>query len=81
MMSTLLWGDKHFGMPLNFWFGHKYHYMTDNAEEVRIVLNHPKCLSKAQLYDDLKYIFKNSLLLVPGKYSYYVHFYLAGLKL
>ncbi|XP_050308966.1 cytochrome P450 4c21-like [Anthonomus grandis grandis] len=64
MLATLLWAEKYVGMPVNFWFGHKYHYMCDNAEEARIVLNHPKCYNKAELYGDVQYVFRNSLLLV-----------------
>ncbi|CAG9769302.1 unnamed protein product [Ceutorhynchus assimilis] len=66
MLTTLLWAERFIGLPVNFWFGHKYHYMCNSAEEARIVLNHPKCYNKAQLYKDVKYIFRNSLLLIEA---------------
>nr|WIT94135.1 cytochrome P450 monooxygenase CYP410D4 [Euwallacea interjectus] len=65
MLSSLLWGERVAGMPLNFWYGKHYHYVINSAEKARIVLNHPKCQDKAALYNNLRYIFKNSILLSP----------------
>jgi len=36
--------------------------------EAKIVLNHPKCLDKAHIYGDIHYIFRNSILLIPGEF-------------
>ncbi|XP_066257187.1 probable cytochrome P450 4d14 [Euwallacea similis] len=67
MLSTLLWAERYVGMPINFWYGSKYHYMSKSADDARIVLNHSKCLNKAELYGDIQYVFKNSILLIPGE--------------
>ncbi|CAH1131232.1 unnamed protein product [Ceutorhynchus assimilis] len=67
MLTTLLWAERYFGLPCSFWFSYKYHYMCNNAEEAKIVLNHPKCLNKAQLYGDVQYLFRNSLLLIDAE--------------
>lgn len=68
MISFGIYVKKLFGFPFNAWFGHKYHYVTDSPDEAKIVLNHPKCLDKAQIYGDIHYIFRNSILLIPGEF-------------
>ncbi|KAL1508985.1 hypothetical protein ABEB36_003796 [Hypothenemus hampei] len=54
-------------MPFTVWLGNNLHYISDNAEEARIILNHPKCLDKAKQYDGLKHLFGNSVILLPGE--------------
>ncbi|CAG9769428.1 unnamed protein product [Ceutorhynchus assimilis] len=56
------WLYKHVGAPINTWIGHEYHYVTLNADELKIILSHPKCLNKSRLYNDLQNFYgKNSL--------------------
>lgn len=80
MISFGIYAKRSFGLPFNVWFGHKYHYVTDSADEAKIVLNHPKCLNKAQIYGDIHYIFRNSILLIPGE-SFILQFILLWIKL
>lgn len=73
MLSSLMLADKYFGMPVIYWFGHKCHYMSKSAEDAKVLLNNPKCLDKAELYRDVQYLFKNSILLIPGEFVYNVN--------
>lgn len=70
MLSSLLFAERYFGLPVCYWFGHLCHYVSKSAEDARVILNNPKCLDKAQLYGDVQYVFKNSILLIPGEFAY-----------
>ncbi|XP_050305406.1 cytochrome P450 4C1-like [Anthonomus grandis grandis] len=56
--------DK-FGLPCNMWLGHDYHYITADAAEIKIILNHPNTFDKATIYGNLELAFNQSLLLAP----------------
>ncbi|XP_050308951.1 cytochrome P450 4C1-like [Anthonomus grandis grandis] len=69
MIDMVIWCEKHFkGLPANFWFGLNYHYVTNNAEVARVLLNHPKCLNKAQVYDSVQSCLRNSLPTIPAEH-------------
>ncbi|KAL1509692.1 hypothetical protein ABEB36_004394 [Hypothenemus hampei] len=67
MLGSFLWIERHFGTPISTWFGNKLYYVSNNAEEARIILNHPKSLDKAEQYQYLKHLFRNSILVLPGE--------------
>lgn len=54
------------GLPCNMWLGNDYNYITANAAEVKIILNHPNSFDKMRLYDNLKMAFENTLLMAPA---------------
>ncbi|CAG9769430.1 unnamed protein product [Ceutorhynchus assimilis] len=66
LLAISNWLYEYIGGPsLNFWIGHTYHYVTLDADEIRIVLSHPKCLNKSNLYNDVQNVFgKNSLAFI-----------------
>ncbi|CAG9762291.1 unnamed protein product [Ceutorhynchus assimilis] len=53
------------GLPVSFWFGHQYNYLTSDLNDAKIILNHPKCYDKAAIYDSLRYYFGDGLILAP----------------
>ncbi|XP_030755167.1 cytochrome P450 4C1-like [Sitophilus oryzae] len=53
------------GLPSNLWLCHEYYYITDNATEIREVLNNPNSLDKMKLYGFINLAMKDSLLLMP----------------
>ncbi|XP_066154473.1 probable cytochrome P450 313a2 [Euwallacea fornicatus] len=67
VINAGLWCDRYLGLPINIWYGNKYHYISNNLDDARILLNHPKCLDKAQFYDHIKRILSNSILLISGE--------------
>ncbi|XP_018563755.1 cytochrome P450 4C1-like [Anoplophora glabripennis] len=54
---------KEHGLPCNLWNGHDYHYVTADASEVKVVLNHPSTFDKGAIYDNIKIAFEKSILL------------------
>ncbi|XP_050293547.1 cytochrome P450 4C1-like [Anthonomus grandis grandis] len=56
VLAIANWCFKYIGGPLNFWNGHIYCYATNNAEELKIIMNHPKCLNKGKVYIDVERI-------------------------
>lgn len=69
LLSTTLLAERFFGLPFSFWYGQSYNYVSNSAEDAKIVLNHSKCLNKAEMYADIQYLFRNSILLIPGECS------------
>ncbi|XP_066154471.1 cytochrome P450 4C1-like [Euwallacea fornicatus] len=67
ILSTVLWGEKYIGLPLGYWNGRQYNYVIKSAEDAKTVLNHPKCMDKAEMYSNIHYLFSNSILLIPGE--------------
>ncbi|CAG9773148.1 unnamed protein product [Ceutorhynchus assimilis] len=66
-MSLMQWLDKIKGFPFNFWYVDNYMYIIKDAKEAKIIMNHPKCVNKAVFYDRFKFVFENSIFLVPNK--------------
>ncbi|CAG9773147.1 unnamed protein product [Ceutorhynchus assimilis] len=65
IMSLMQWIDKIKGFPFSLWDADKYIYITKDTKEVKIFVNHPKCVNKAPFYDKLKFIFDDSIFVVP----------------
>ncbi|XP_050308718.1 cytochrome P450 4V2-like [Anthonomus grandis grandis] len=66
MLQVVIVADKYFGgLPCNFWYGSAYHYLTNDADEARIILNHPKCFNKAELYKMINLGLRNPIVNVP----------------
>ncbi|XP_030755100.1 probable cytochrome P450 4d20 [Sitophilus oryzae] len=55
------------GLPLNFWYGHSYIHVTDDAEAIKVILNHPDSLDKASFYNIVKVIFDDCLLVYKAE--------------
>ncbi|XP_030752352.1 cytochrome P450 4c3-like isoform X3 [Sitophilus oryzae] len=53
---------KEVGLPFNFWYGHSYLHVTDDAEAIKVILDHPDCLDKSSSYNILKVLFEDCLL-------------------
>ncbi|XP_066257473.1 cytochrome P450 4d2-like [Euwallacea similis] len=66
MISSGIWIDRYLGLPINWWYGSKYHYFSKSADDARIVLNHPKCLDKSEVYSDIEWAFNNTIIINPG---------------
>nr|WCC58117.1 cytochrome P450 [Pharsalia antennata] len=54
---------KEHGLPCNLWNGHDYHYITADASEIRVVLNHPATFDKGTFYNNFKIAFEKTILL------------------
>ncbi|XP_076253844.1 cytochrome P450 4C1-like isoform X2 [Rhynchophorus ferrugineus] len=54
------------GTPFGFWTGHQYSYVTDDVDEVKMILNNPHSIDKSCIYEQLRWLFGNSLLVVEG---------------
>ncbi|XP_030755214.1 cytochrome P450 4C1-like [Sitophilus oryzae] len=56
------------GSPIGCWLGPNYYYMPDDSEEIRLILTHPDCLEKAELFYNLsKLIIPANILYLPVK--------------
>ncbi|CAG9773151.1 unnamed protein product [Ceutorhynchus assimilis] len=67
IISLMQWIDKIKGFPFNLWYGDTYMYITKDPKEVKTIVNHPKCVNKAPLYDKFRFIFEHSIILVQDE--------------
>ncbi|CAG9773150.1 unnamed protein product [Ceutorhynchus assimilis] len=65
--SLAQWIDKIKGFPFSLWYGNKYTYITRDAKEIKIIVNHPKCINKSLMYDKFKFFFEHSIFSVPDE--------------
>lgn len=69
LLGIAEWVDQKIGGPANFWFGHNYLFVTSDVKDVKIILNHPMCINKSRIYNDVEYFFgKSSLAFANSKY-------------
>lgn len=59
--------DNVFGFPFNVWLGHNYHYFTKDPHEVKTILHNVSAQNKGNAYQDIAYVFQNSLLTIHCK--------------
>ncbi|KAF7275088.1 hypothetical protein GWI33_012196 [Rhynchophorus ferrugineus] len=59
--------SKKYGFPCNLWIGHHYHYVTADADDVRVILNSPHSLNKMSIYNIMGLLMADTLLLLPAE--------------
>lgn len=56
IISALSSAKKYIGYPAAIWYGSTYFYITNDASEVKIILNHPKCYDKGVIFESFRHI-------------------------
>ncbi|KAH1009416.1 hypothetical protein HUJ04_001775 [Dendroctonus ponderosae] len=64
VVGILTFIDDVFGFPFNLWLGHNYHYITKDPQEVKTILHNISAQNKGFTYQDISYVFQNSLLTI-----------------
>ncbi|CAG9760740.1 unnamed protein product [Ceutorhynchus assimilis] len=59
--------QKYIGFPFNLWHGYDYYYFTQDPNEAKTLLHNLGAQNKGTVYNDIAYVFQDSLLTIEYK--------------